>query len=273
MILPFVISILAYIIAIRVVFLTRLRFESAISYHNTKIVRSIFALGILLYLYIFLGLGSSYLKDVLAPDAYYSSLVLLIPTFIFVVLAWLPRKTILPWSFKRFDHHWRGKPLPTVRGIDLDRLLSPINSWLAFVIWLVLLICIPDVIRYLILVPVEGTVSPVGFDLYTRIPLLMETGVFASLVEEVGFRWFPMTIWGPTGLTLGTIIWFLSHPFKLWVYGILGWKLLINTSVWLLDLPFYIKLWRGKYFWLSFIVHTLNNFLIILLTDLFGLPG
>ena len=79
-----------------------------------------------------------------------------------------------------------------------------------------------------------------------------------AIVEEAGFRWVFKLLLGNAGLLIGTLLWIGFHQFDASpppldripgdiLFGIL-----------------FIKLWRGKYWWLSFIVHLMWNIGILL---------
>lgn len=75
-----------------------------------------------------------------------------------------------------------------------------------------------------------------------------------GVIEEAAFRWLFKFALGDTGLILGTVIWVILHQFYAPVTIL--WRIPADTLLGI----FYIKLWRGKYWWLSFVIHFLWNF-------------
>jgi len=74
-----------------------------------------------------------------------------------------------------------------------------------------------------------------------------------GVAEELVFRYYPRLFLGNGGLVIGTVIWVILHQFYAPV-----------TSVYrlpgdVLHGVFYIKLWRGRYWWLALAIHPLWN--------------
>jgi len=270
LILPLVISIVVYLVAVRAIVLTVQRFDNATLIYNSKFLRLSSGIGLFLFVLFLLFPAYQYLTINTAPVAYVSNIFLLIPGFFFVGLAWLPNKPKPPWMIERCDFTYRKLKLFTIGNLKLDNILSPISSKLSTLKLFILLILLPYSLFVLVLLLNVGRVETTP-EINVLIPLLTKSGFFAPLVEEVFWRWFTLTLWGVRGLTIGTLIWFAIHPIQLALLGIPIWKITLITLVWFWGIPFYIKLWRGRYYWFSFFAHSFINLLIIL-SSLFGTP-
>lgn len=87
----------------------------------------------------------------------------------------------------------------------------------------------------------------------------------AGMAEEAFFRGIFKVGLGNTGLVIGTLIWIGLHQLNA------NPPPLQRIPTDMLLGVFYIKLWRGKYFWLSFIIHPLWNLAIILFWQFFAI--
>lgn len=84
---------------------------------------------------------------------------------------------------------------------------------------------------------------------------LIESGMNAPASEEPIFRWLGLRVGGLPGLFVFSILlWPLTHLYRHEI-----WFPLFLVPVAL----FYIKLWRGKFYWLSFAFHSLTNIALI----------
>ncbi len=141
-------------------------------------------------------------------------------------------------------------------SLKLPRFLNPIDSSRQLILWFLVYGGVAFVVGNLI-DWFRGVIPLPTWDAFTATLLLAI--IFMAASEEVIFRLLPKRVIGDLGLLLGTIVWILMHPFNttppLWSR--------ISTDT-LLGI-FYIKLWRGKWWWLSFIIHPLWNITAILL--------
>ena len=74
-----------------------------------------------------------------------------------------------------------------------------------------------------------------------------------GVAEELAFRYYPRLFLGNGGLVIGTVIWVILHQFYAPVTS--GYRLPGDV----LHGVFYIKLWRGRYWWLALAIHPLWN--------------
>jgi len=81
----------------------------------------------------------------------------------------------------------------------------------------------------------------------------MLLGVLAGVAEEVLFRGLAKPFLGNGGLVIGTICWVGLHQFYAAVAMI--WRLPADILIGI----FYLKLWRGRLWWLALVIHPLWN--------------
>ena len=139
-------------------------------------------------------------------------------------------------------------------SLKLPRFLNPIDSVRQLILWLVVYFSIAfiavNLINWLM-----GVVPSYTWEAFKNILLLT---VLLGVGEEGVFRGFTRWVLGNAGLVIGTLIWIGLHPFDTsppFFYR-LPFDILLGI--------FYVKLWRGKYWWLSFIIHPLWNIGILL---------
>ena len=139
-------------------------------------------------------------------------------------------------------------------NLKLPRFLNPIDSVRQLILWLVVYFSIAfiavNLINWLI-----GVVPSYTWEAFKNILLFT---VCMGVVEEVVFRGFTRWVLGNAGLVIGTLIWVGFHQFDA------SPPPLYRIPVDILFGIFYVKLWRGKYWWLSFIIHPLWNIGILL---------
>lgn len=136
-------------------------------------------------------------------------------------------------------------------NLHLPCFLNPINSFRQLVLWFLIYGGLAGIIYLLINLHI-------GVEPTTNFSAAINAGFWLGLVgaiEEVVFRGLGKIALGNTGLILGTIAWVILHQF----YAPVTTPLRIPADT-LLGI-FYIKLWRGKYRWLSLVIHFLWNFL------------
>jgi membrane protease YdiL (CAAX protease family) len=82
-------------------------------------------------------------------------------------------------------------------------------------------------------------------------------GVVSGVAEEALFRGLARRVLGNGGLVIGTICWVALHQFYAGVATIyrLPGDILVGT--------FYLKLWRGRLWWLALVIHPLWNAAVI----------
>lgn len=79
----------------------------------------------------------------------------------------------------------------------------------------------------------------------------------SGVAEEILFRGFARKFLGNGGLVIGTIIWVILHQF--YAGSTVRYRLISDSLIGI----FYLKLWRGKRWWLALIIHPLWNVAII----------
>ena len=146
-------------------------------------------------------------------------------------------------------------------NLELPRFLSPIDSHHHLILWLVIVFILAfieaNLINWL-----KGGFPSFTWDAFKN--LLLFT-IIMGLVEEAGFRGVFKWGLGNAGLLIGTLLWIGLHQFDA------SPPPLYRIPVDILFGIFYVKLWRGKYWWLSFIIHPLWNTGILLWSQ-FVLP-
>ena len=141
------------------------------------------------------------------------------------------------------------KPKERFISLKLPRFLNPIKSNRQLILWLVIVFSLVFVGENLI-DWVRG-----GFPSFTweAFKYLLWFTVFMGIIEEGVLRGVFKWVLGDAGLVIGTLLWIGLHQFNASpppLYRIPG-DILFGI--------FYIKLWRGKYWWLSFIIHPMWN--------------
>ena len=134
-------------------------------------------------------------------------------------------------------------------NLKLPRFLNPIDSKHQLILWLVIVFILKFIEANLIIWGRGGTPS-FAWDAFKS--LLLFTAVM-GVVEEGGYRLASKKLLGNGGLLIGTLLWIILHQFNASpppLYRIPG-DILFGV--------FYLKLWRGKYWWLSFIIHPMWN--------------
>ena len=77
---------------------------------------------------------------------------------------------------------------------------------------------------------------------------------------------------GSSGIIVGSVVWALFHPVnRLLFQNIRLLEVARFTPLWILDAVFYVRVWRGRYYWVSFFAHALTNIAIVL-GGMSGLP-
>jgi len=139
-------------------------------------------------------------------------------------------------------------------NLKLPRFLNPINSNRQLILWLMIVFSLVFVGENLI-DWVRGGFPSFTWEAFKN--LLLFT-IIMGLVEEGGFRGVFRWWLGNAGLVIGTLLWVGFHQFNANpppLYRLPG-DILFGI--------FYIKLWRGKFWWLSFIIHPMWNIGILL---------
>ena len=140
-----------------------------------------------------------------------------------------------------------------LRTLPLPGFLSPIETWrhvgLAF-----LILCGAALAIYLAIDLQRSIGAPEPRDVLATHMLL---GVLSGVVEEALFRGLARRVLGNGGLVIGTICWVVLHQFYAGVTTIyrLPGDILVGT--------FYLRLWRGRLWWLALVIHPLWNAAII----------
>jgi len=140
-----------------------------------------------------------------------------------------------------------------LRALPLPGFLSPIETsrqlGLAF-----LVLCGPALALYVAIDLQRGIGAP---ELQEALVTHILLGVLAGVVEEALYRGLARRFLGNGGLVMGTICWVVLHQFYAGVATIyrLPGDILVGV--------FYLKLWRGRLWWLALVIHPLWNAAII----------
>jgi membrane protease YdiL (CAAX protease family) len=140
-----------------------------------------------------------------------------------------------------------------LRALPLPGFLGPIetsrHAGLAF-----LVLCGPALAIYLAIDLQRGIGAP---ELQEALVTHILLGVLAGVVEEALFRGLARRVLGNGGLVIGTVCWVVLHQFYAGVATIcrLPGDILVGV--------FYLKLWRGRLWWLALVIHPLWNAAII----------
>ena len=258
--LPISITSITYLINIfLIILITRYLTNSGATFRRQILVRLFFSYSlvhlafILIYYY--------FLKSILTSSVWTSTvLISLISFFIPLLLAGFLLSS-KPFSEIKYPGH-NCRHL-NFRNVRIMHFINPLQSFPFIVFIFGLLVIIPYLLRAVIL-------TNIGFQLdntQTLETLLSNFNfsvIMAPFVEECLFRWFPFVFWGLRGLVFGSIIWFLFHPLDRIIGGISLTLLISTIPVWIPQIFFYIKLWRGKYYWTSFLFHSFTNLSILL---------
>ncbi len=170
-------------------------------------------------------------------------------------------------SMRKLGNNFRQKGISSK---FLARLLSPVNSIKSVIILFSLIFILPYAVRGAIIfffgqrIPTSYQAEPVFF-------LLIFSVLFAPIWEEILLRWFLYNFFGVRGLIIGSILWLILHPADRLLMGMNWVQILPSIPFWFLDVFFYIKLWQGKYYWTSFIFHSLTNLIIISTSTFLGI--
>ncbi len=165
---------------------------------------------------------------------------------------------------------------PLVNGLlkkqEKGKFFIPIENVGTFTKWLIIIFIIffiREAVQYLVLgiKYYQGT-----YELIFQ--HILYSVLFVPIAEETVFRWLPNLIWGHKGIIFGTLIWCFFHPLLLLWNEIPYWEIFSATI--LIFIPtsyFYIRLWKGKYFWATYLIHMLENLLIILFGAFLSIPS
>jgi len=145
----------------------------------------------------------------------------------------------------RARDRFRTLPLPGF----LNPLETPRHLGLAF-----LILCGVALALYIAIDLQRGIGAPEPWEALAVHILL---GVLAGVTEEALFRGLARRFLGNGGLVVGTTCWVVLHQFYAAVATIyrLPGDILVGT--------FYLKLWRGRLWWLALVIHPLWNVAII----------
>ena len=113
-----------------------------------------------------------------------------------------------------------------------------------------LLLCGPALAIYIAIDLHRGITSPEPSNAFITHMLL---AALAGVAEEVVFRGLAKRSLGNGGLVIGTICWIILHQLYAAVATI--YRLPGDTLVGI----FYLKLWRGRLWWLALVIHPLWN--------------
>ena len=96
-------------------------------------------------------------------------------------------------------------------------------------------------------------------------------GLLVPIIEEVSFRLIPFLIAGINGLIVYSIIWLSWHPLDRILGGTEILPVVFASVLWIVQVPIYVKIWRGKYWWMAFVLHIVVNNLVAICAHYFNL--
>ncbi len=265
---PLIIFSLSYLITVSYVFISYKRLAGHVRNFDLLIPQKTFswsfglAISTSIVIVVFLSFEGQYVYSVLSPMNYIQSLIVLLVSLILTSLLWLKKPP--NWLIKNnWLINWKNKTIP---------LTPPINSFGSVLKWFSVLILLFMVREGLLLLMVGRQLPSGGIEVL--LPKILETVFYAPIVEETVFRWFFYLLFGEVGVGIGTIFWFIVHPFQLWLGGVILWNIVLTSLIWWLPMCYiYIRLWKGKYFWTTYIMHTFSNLLVIFFGSILGIPS
>ena len=139
-------------------------------------------------------------------------------------------------------------------NLPLPSFLNPIDTRRQFLISIIIL-GLPALGIAVCIELQRGLSAPVSTSELTVIIVLV---FLAGIGEEALFGLLAKYFLGNTGIVIGRIIWVILHPFyaPVWTIYRIPMDILFGTL--------YIKLWRGRLWWLAFIIHPLWNVAVVL---------
>ena len=145
------------------------------------------------------------------------------------------------------------------KSLVVRKILIPFNSFktiLLVIIFIILLYTISFILSAFL-----GIDKKIPVSIVAQIVFL---GLLVPIVEEVSFRLIPFLVAGINGLMAYSIIWFLWHPLERILGGIEILPLVFTSVLLIVQVPIYVKIWRGKYWWMAFVLHiAVNNWITI----------
>jgi len=117
-------------------------------------------------------------------------------------------------------------------------------------LWTFLLLCGPALATYIAIDLHRGIGAP---ESSSALIIHMLLSALAGVAEEVVFRGLAKRSLGNGGLVTGTVCWVILHQFYAAVATI--WRLPGDALIGI----FYLKLWRGRLWWLALVMHPLWN--------------
>ncbi len=260
---PLIIFCLSYLIAVSYVFVSHKRLDGYVRNSDLSNFRLNYswsfpiAIFITFVIVVLLSFGAKYVY-ILSAINYFQSLSCLFVSFIFTSFLWFKR----PPNWLVNNRYKRIKILLT----------PPIDSFGAVLKWVSILIIL-FLVREGLLFLTMGRQPPSG-GIEVLLPRILETAFYAPVAEETFFRWFFYLLWGEAGVGVGTIFWFIMHPFQLGLWGVVWWEIVLTSLIWWLPMCYvYVRLWKGKYFWTTYIMHTLSNLLVVFFGGMLGIPS
>ncbi|MFC1847384.1 type II CAAX prenyl endopeptidase Rce1 family protein [Chloroflexota bacterium] len=130
-------------------------------------------------------------------------------------------------------------------NLELPRFLNPIDSKHQLILWLVIVFSLAFIEANLI-IWIRGDIPSFTEEAFRNLIIF---STVMGVVEELGLRGVPKRWFGNGGLLVGTLLWIGFHQFDASpppLYRIPG-DILFGIM--------YVKIWRGKYWWTSFIIH------------------
>lgn len=141
-----------------------------------------------------------------------------------------------------------------LQTLPLSRLVNPIETNRQLLLSLLLLGGAALAIG--ITIDLERGIGPPGE--WGEVARHIGLALVAGVAEEIVFRGAPKRYLGNFGLIAGTVCWIVLHIFYAPVRSI--WRLPMDILLGV----FYIKLWRGRLWWLALVIHPLWNVVGIL---------
>jgi hypothetical protein len=137
----------------------------------------------------------------------------------------------------------------SLANLRLPCFLNSIDSIRQLILWLVVYFCIAFIAANLINW-FRGSFPSYTWEAFKNTLLFT---VIMGVVEEGVFRGFTKWVLGNAGLVIGTLVWVGLHQFDA------NPPPLFRIPIDLLFGIFYVKLWRGKFWWLSLFIQPLWN--------------
>jgi membrane protease YdiL (CAAX protease family) len=268
-ILPFTLSLICYCIILYTTKITTSHISepSLLPRRGAKLICLSIAISLIAGCALFFYLQPTLFPDTTSNVWSFFLLISLFSSLILLFYSYLLAKPNPLDSIRYPGQHYRQKSISSKVFI---KLLSPLNSIRSVTILFLLLVILPYVSRGTILLLLGQKTLP-SYHLESLFAKLTFSALGAPILEEIFFRWFTYKFFGVRGLVVGSILWLICHPVDRFQMGMNWVQIWPSIPFWVLDVFFYIKLWQGKYYWTSFLFHSLTNIMIISASTFLGI--